>query len=135
MIKMDLHHFGIATINIEESISLYELLGFKCQGNIVDDIDRNLRIIFMSNGMTLIELIQKLYKDVKSPVDVFLGKGKNQSIYHSCYSVPDLEKSIDKLREYNFFLTDKPKPAIAFNGKRVCFLYNHFVGMIELCEN
>ena len=81
---MDLHHFGIATINIEESISLYELLGFKCQGNIVDDIDRNLRIIFMSNGMTLIELIQKLYKDVKSPVDVFLGKGKNQSIYHSC---------------------------------------------------
>ncbi|MCI9486913.1 MAG: VOC family protein [Lachnospiraceae bacterium] len=132
---MDLHHFGIATVNMEESILLYEMLGFKCEGGSVEDTDRNLRIVFMSNGSTLIELIQKSNKDAKSPVDAFLGKGKNQSIYHSCYLVPDLEKSIDKLREYNFILTDEPKPAIAFHGKRVCFLYNHFVGMIELCES
>ncbi len=131
---MKLHHFGIATKDIKKCASVYESMGYKSQGNIIFDNDRNLNILFMSNGDTRVELIEKASVEEKSPIDAFLDKGVNHNIYHSCYAVSDIENMIDNLKKAKFVLVEQPKPAIAFNGKRVCFLYNFNVGMIELCE-
>jgi len=56
------------------------------------------------------------------------------STYHVCYSVPALDDAVRALRRQRFLPLFRPVEAVALEGKRICYLYNANVGLIELVE-
>ena len=124
---MKFHHIGIATEDINSSIEkLKKYFDIKEVSNVVYDKnqDANLCMLTMSDGI-MIELIS-------GAVVSNLVK-KRQYLYHTCYSVKDIEKMIDTLVSDGAFLVRESKEAILFNNKKVAFLMWD-LGLIELVE-
>lgn len=128
---MKIHHIGYAVKGIVDSLPYFYLLGFKKEGDIIDDYSRNVKILFMKNGENLIELIQPL--DKNSPIDRILKKNGNIP-YHICYETNNIDEDIIFLKDKKFVLIDEPKKAEAISNKKVCFLYNKNIGLLELLE-
>lgn len=132
---MRLHHFGVFTKDINISSKEYEKIGFSVLEDTVLDEHRNIYILFMQNNDMVIELIQKADISTPSPVDMYLDKKEFQSIYHTCYSVNNISAAIEELTHSGYVLISKPECAVAIQNKKVCFLYNKHVGIIELVED
>lgn len=130
---MRIDHIGYAVKNIEAAIVTMNELGYEF-GSIVDDVDRNVKIAFGQNGAYRVELVSALDVSKESPVDAYLSKVRSGP-YHICYIADNLESEIEHLQEKGFRLTVVPKSAVAFAGRRVAFLYNLRVGLIELVES
>ena len=54
--------------------------------------------------------------------------------YHTCYEVDDLDCAMAFFKHQNLFPVFGPVPAIAFNQRRVVFLWSESSGLIELLE-
>ena len=124
---MKFHHIGIATEDINKSIEkLKNYFDIKEISKIVYDKnqDANLCMLEMNDGI-MIELIS-------GGVVSNLVK-KRQYLYHTCYSVKNIDEMIEKLTSDGAFLVREAKEAILFNNKRVAFLMWD-LGLIELVE-
>jgi len=131
--NLQFHHIGIATSDLENSISLYENLGYIIQGlrTVIDPIQKvELAFMFRENH-PLIELVSPL--DDNSPVKSILNKMRTTP-YHTCYEIPIIEETIKDLKKQRFILIQKPIPAIAFNNRRIAFLFHKNFGLMELLE-
>ena len=125
------HHVGIAVKSIEKTAIFFSEAGYKITNVIFDPI-QNVIISFGEKvGSPLLELVQPI--DEKSPVWNILKK-IGVSAYHFCYEVQNLDDSIAQLRKKKFMLLVKPVEAIAFDGRKVCFLYHKETGIIEFLE-
>ncbi len=125
--NMKFHHIGIATEDINKSIEkLKKYFDIKEISEIVYDKnqDANLCMLTISDGI-MIELIS-------GGVVTNIVK-KRQYLYHTCYSVKDIDKMIDSLISDGAFLVRESKEAKLFNNKRVAFLMWD-LGLIELVE-
>ena len=131
---MELHHFGIAVKSISKSVDIYRVLGYQPESELIYDESRNINILFMKNEVTRIELIEKSDSQLPSPIDTVLDKRSFHCIYHTCYSVQNLEQEISRLRKFNFVLVQEPAKAIALGERQVCFLFHTNIGIIELLE-
>lgn len=131
--SMTFHHIGIATIDIEKSIFIYQEIGYEWQKEMIyTDVIQNVRLAFMfREGHPLIELVASL--NAASPINNLLHKSKT-SPYHTCYEVEDIEATIKSLKALRFFPTAKPVPAIAFDNRLICFLYHPHFGLVELLQ-
>jgi methylmalonyl-CoA/ethylmalonyl-CoA epimerase len=130
---MILHHYGFATSNISETANHFELLGYKksSTGLIIDPV-QNVRLLFLHKDKTpLLELVEPLSDN--SPVSKII-RTNGSTLYHSCYEVDSIEESKNDLRGKGFITIMNPLPAVAFNNRLICFLYNRFIGLIELLE-
>lgn len=131
---MTFHHIGIACYDIEESSQFYLSQGYTKSETVYDPI-QNVYICFCENlmvgGGTCVELISP--KDDTSPVCKNLQRN-GVSPYHICYETENLEEAISELKKQKFIIVSKPSPAVAFGGKRVCFLFSKTVGLVELVE-
>ncbi|MBO4726813.1 MAG: VOC family protein [Spirochaetaceae bacterium] len=130
---MKFHHIGIACYDIEESSQFYIAHGYTKTETVYDPI-QNVNICFCKNLTgegTCVELISP--KDETSPVCKNLQKN-GVSPYHICYETSNLETTVSELKKQKFLMVSKPAPAVAFGGKRVCFLFSKNVGLIELVE-
>lgn len=128
---MQIDHIGYAVKNIEKAKPHFETLGFSFEETFTDN-DRNIYICFGNNGEYRIELIQPIGSG-ESPVDMVL-KNNGPMPYHICYITSDIEKEIETLNKKHFIVSSLPAKAVAFGGKRVAFLYNAKIGIIELVE-
>jgi len=125
------HHVGVAVESIERTGSLFVEAGYKMTV-VIFDPKQNVNISFLEkDGSPLLELVEPV--DEHSPVRNILNK-TGVSAYHFCYEVENLDDSIAQLRRKKFMLIVKPVEAVAFNGRRICFLYNKDAGLIELLE-
>ena len=130
------HHVGYAVADIDKALSQYKLMSYYQASPIYDDIDRNVRIVFVESkqGNMRIELISPM--NDKSPITKTLSNMKNMSSpYHICYEVKSLDAAIATFKKRGFILTQNPAKAIAFNNARVVFMINREAGMIELVES
>jgi methylmalonyl-CoA/ethylmalonyl-CoA epimerase len=133
MNKFDIHHVGIAVNNLEKALSVYESLGYSAS-SIYSDLHQGVKICLLFKGTELmIELVTRLNDTDSSPVDSILAKN-GPSAYHTCYSVVNIESAIKEMRDLGFIQVSKLNPAIAFGGRRVAFMFNTNVGLIELVE-
>ena len=85
----------------------------------------------MKNNGTMVELIvpmegAKGYDSLKRRI----GSGP----YHVCYIADDFQKDIMRLEKSGWTILKPPAEAPAIDGRKVAFLYNESVGMIELLE-
>lgn len=124
-------HIGVAVPEIEPTAKLYVEAGYTQSESVYDPI-QNVHISFLSKeGMPTIELLAP--HDGTSPVQQTLDK-MGVTPYHTCYEVENIEAAVAELRKQRYIVVKKPEPAIAFGGRRVCFLYNKVVGLIEIVE-
>lgn len=125
------HHLGIAVFDIDDTARYYVEAGYERTETMTDEI-QNVRICFLKKtGMPMLELLAPI--DEKSPVNRTLNN-MGVTPYHCCYEVENMEDAISRLKKQNFIPLIKPVPACALEGKRVCFLFNKKVGLIELVE-
>ena len=125
------HHVGVATKSIERTSVFFMEAGYEMT-QIISDPIQNVHIAFLQKSdAPLLELVEPV--DDKSPVRNILNKS-GVSAYHFCYEVDNLEDCITQLRQKKFTLLLKPVEAIAFGGRKVCFLYHKDTGLIELLE-
>ena len=128
---MEHHHIGIAVNSIEATAEWYAAMGYS-QTDATEDLIQNVRVAFLKKeGSPLLELVQPL--DKTSPVCNILKK-VGVSAYHFCYETDDLQKTIEDLENQDFKLLVEPVEAIAFDNRKICFLYQIEVGLIELLE-
>lgn len=125
------HHVGVITGNLEESITLYESLRYS-SSVIFADPAQKARIVLMERGNEpIVELIAPDSSD--SPAASWVQRIK-AGPYHTCYEVDDLEAVMAFLRRQRLFPVFGPIPAVAFNMRRVVFLWSDKSGLIELLE-
>jgi methylmalonyl-CoA/ethylmalonyl-CoA epimerase len=128
---MVFHHIGLATSDIEKSKLAYKVLGYTGEDIIYDPNQRvNLCFLYKKDAPVL-ELVSPT--EESSPVNNILQKNGTMP-YHTCYEVVDLEQTISELKLLRYLVVVKPVEAIAFNNRRVCFLFQKHAGLIELLE-
>ncbi len=127
---MKVHHIGYAVKRIEKAAETFAALGYTL-GDITEDKNRKIRIMFIENGTERVELVAPNGDD--TPVDGIL-KSTGPTPYHICYETQELKTAMDELKEKGFVTVKEPEPAPAIDGCNVAFMYNARVGLIELVE-
>ena len=129
---MKVHHYGLATKSIEKSIKSFRALGYETCSTIIFDPLQGVNLLFLKNENDhLIELVEPGQEE--NPVAKILYK-LGSSLYHICYEVENLDLKIEELKKQRFVQIIPPTPAVAFNGRKICFLYNPNLGLIEFLE-
>jgi methylmalonyl-CoA/ethylmalonyl-CoA epimerase len=128
---LQVHHYGLATGDLEASARTLEALGYHVGDRIVDPI-QCVRLAFARRGAEApIELVTDV--DEGGPTGRIVAKGGN-GFYHVCYEVADLEQTVAALRPNGFLLLRAPVPAVAFDGRRIVWMYSRSIGLVELLE-
>ncbi|HST08370.1 MAG TPA: methylmalonyl-CoA epimerase [Gemmatimonadaceae bacterium] len=124
-------HIGIAVEAIATSAPLFrEVLGLPEVD--LDDSD-GARIVGFNAGGSLVELLEADSND--SPIGRFVSK-RGPGIHHICFSVDDLDATLERCRKAGLQLIDE-KPRIGAEGKRIAFLHPRSTGgvLIELSDH
>ena len=131
MNDLKIHHYGLATNDLERSIQAFRSLGYHV-GEIITDPIQKVKLVFVSRREEpLIEIICDL--DMAGPTQQIVSKS-GSGLYHLCYEVNNLDETMAKFREMGFLPRHKPVPAVAFQGRRIAWMYHRFVGLVELLE-
>lgn len=125
------HHLGVACQDIDKTAQSYHILGYS-KGETIYDPLQNVKICFLFHPhMPTVELLAPV--DEASPVNQTLKKN-GTAPYHTCYIVDDMEHAVKYFKKNRFIVVSKPQNACAIDNKRVSFLYNTDMGLIELVE-
>jgi methylmalonyl-CoA/ethylmalonyl-CoA epimerase len=81
------------------------------------------------HGLT-IELIVPAVEN--SPISRQARKGVK--LLHLCYRVPNLECAIAAALDVGLLLIAPPVPAVAFQGRKIAWLFSDTMGLFELVE-
>ena len=132
MPTLRVHHIGYLVKKIESAIRAFQNLGYETVQDTIYDEIRKVNICFLEKDGYCIELVSPAAED--SVVSGLLKKFKN-SPYHICYETTDIETAAGELAANGFIAIDSPTPAPALENRRVVFLTNAAIGMIELLES
>jgi methylmalonyl-CoA/ethylmalonyl-CoA epimerase len=124
-------HIGIAVKTLAESLPLFQdVLGLKEVA--LDDSD-GAKIVGFAAGEALVELLEADAPD--SPIARYLEK-RGPGIHHICFSVDDLDATLDRCRAAGIKLIDE-KPRVGAEGKRIAFLHPRSTAgvLIELSDH
>lgn len=133
-IRPQLHHVGLVVSSIHDSVNdLAESMGADWDGKIIDDPLQVVRVAFLRcSGATgpLLELVEPGGDD--SPVLGFLRRGGG--VHHLCYEVEGLESQIQLTRSRGGIVVKPPLPAVAFEGRRIAWVYTKHKVLLEFLE-
>lgn len=133
---MTVHHIGYLVKDMDYSIKEFQKLGYELEGSVVQDKSRKISIQFMVCGMVRIELI---VPDKDNDFLLSLRKRIGNAPYHICYETDKYDMIINEMTNPNsinggYIITQESAPAVAIRNKRVTFLYNSDIGLIEILE-
>lgn len=115
-------HVGMVVASIAETVGKDAKIFF-------DPIQR-VRVAFVNVSGLPLELIEPASDD--SPVSRMLRT--NQKLSHLCYRVPELAAAVAAARKNGFSTLSKPEPAVAFEGRRIQWIFHRTYGLVELVE-
>lgn len=124
-------HVGIAVEALAGSVPFFrDVLGLPEVS--LDDAD-GAKIVGFSAGEPLLELLEA--EDEDSPIARFVAR-RGAGIHHICFSVDDLDATLERCRRAGLRLIDE-KPRIGAEGKRIAFLHPKSTGgvLIELSDH
>lgn len=131
---MKLDHIGLVVADIRAYFDgfLAPVLGVPSMSEIYTDPLQRSKVAFAvtDNGVR-IELIEPLGPD--SPVAEVLNR-KRGGLHHLCFEARSLFDDIHRLEQGGCRVISPPKPAVAFNNRRVVFLFTPTFEVIELVE-
>ena len=129
-----LHHIGFVVADIRSGMDAFVTsLGVTWDGTIFADPHQKVQVAFLTTrlGDAQIELVAPDGPD--SPVLRFLNDNGG-GMHHVCYEVDDLEKQIAALKSRGALIMRRPKPAVAFEGRRIAWVLTREKLLIELLE-
>lgn len=132
-VNMRLHHLGFVVADIRSSArGFIHSLAANWDGYIYHDPHQKVGVTFLATrtGDPLIELIEPAGED--SPVFKFLQAGGG--LHHVCYEVPDLDLQLKEMRARGALICRRPKPAVAFQGRRIAWLLTPERLLMELLD-
>jgi methylmalonyl-CoA epimerase len=124
-------HIGIAVRGLDDSVSFYrDVLGLADVP--LDDAD-GAKIVGLAAGPSLVELLEA--ESPESPIGKFVEK-RGPGIHHVCFSVDDLDATLERCRTFGVRLIDQA-PRIGAEGKRIAFLHPSSTSgvLVELSEH
>lgn len=135
-LKLVLHHVGYAVKEIEPMAALYVArFGYQVASPVIHDPLQTARVQFLrlpgaGPGGTYLEFVAPDGPESKLASVVAKGGGLN----HLCYTSGPLEVAIAQLEATRMVLISEPKPAVAFGGRRICWLMGQDRSPVELVE-
>lgn len=128
---LSFHHVGVVTPDLAACASVYAGLGYQVSRVILDPVQQVQIVLCTRSGEPMIELITPSAPE--SPASGWLKRMK-AGPYHTCYQVDRIEDAQAALGELGFTPLADPVPAVAFEGRRVLFLWSATTGLMELLE-
>jgi methylmalonyl-CoA/ethylmalonyl-CoA epimerase len=128
-----LHHMGFVVADIANAMPAFtRSMAAEWDGQIFEDPLQKAKVAFMTTrpGDAQIELVQPVGES--SPVRKFLQQGGG--MHHLCYEVADLETELAAFRSRGASIASRPKPAVAFGGRRIAWVITSEKFLIELLE-
>ena len=128
-----LHHLGIVVKSIQESVEgVCASMNARWTFPISADPIQKVRVTFLEQegSPVLLELIEPASED--SPVTKFLAGGGG--LNHACYEVDDLDAHVAAMRKARCTLIRSPKPAVAFDGRRIAWMLTPQRVLVEFLE-
>jgi methylmalonyl-CoA/ethylmalonyl-CoA epimerase len=134
---MKLRHIGIAVDSITAAEKFYkEFLNLKLVDGPFDDPVQKVRVAFYSNSGFAgfeIELIEPLSDD--SPGAKIIADTKRSSAYHMCIEVDNLQTTLENIRKDGGIVVSQPVPAVAFDGRRIAWVFTKTRHLLEILES
>ncbi len=130
---MKLDHLGVAVERLEASLAYYrEDLGYSWDGIILVDPLQQARAAFVRppEGGIRFELLEPIGPD--SPLAGWLKR--RTRFFHVCYLVDNLPQALERFVAQGSRVVSEPKPAVAFQGRCVAFVFTRDRELIELAE-
>jgi methylmalonyl-CoA/ethylmalonyl-CoA epimerase len=131
---MRLHHVGYVVADIASSVSGFQKsLGASWDSQIFTDPHQEVKVTFLSTrpGDAQVELVEPL--GAESPVLRFLCD-KGGGLHHVCYEVMGLEQELNAFKARGALIVKRPKPAVAFQGRRIAWVLTPEKLLVELLE-
>jgi methylmalonyl-CoA/ethylmalonyl-CoA epimerase len=132
--SLRLHHIGFVVADIATAMPAFvRSMAAEWDGKIFEDPLQKAKVAFLTTreGDAQIELVQPIGDG--SPVQRFLQE-KGGGMHHLCYEVADLEAELTAFRERGASIASRPKPAIAFGGRRIAWVITSEKFLVELLE-
>ena len=129
-----LHHVGYVVSNVEAAMpGFVRSLMATWDGRVIEDPLQKVRVAFLATRPAdpLVELVEPVGAD--SPVLRFLQE-KGGGLHHFCYEVADLEEELAGFRARGAAMAKRPKPAVAFGGRRIAWVITAERLLVELLE-
>lgn len=123
-------HIGIAVRTLDEILPFYRDV-LELPEVPLDDAD-GARIRGLAAGESLVELLEA--ESPESPIGKFVAK-RGPGIHHICFSVEDLDHTLERCRAAGLRLIDDV-PRLGAEGKRIAFLHPSSTAgvLVELSE-
>jgi len=124
-------HVGIAVEALARSVPFFRDV-LRLPEVTLDNAD-GAKIAGFSAGEPLVEILEA--DDASSPIARFVAK-RGPGIHHICFSVDDLDATLERCRRAGIQLIDDT-PRIGAEGKRIAFLHPKSTGgvLIELSDH
>ncbi len=134
-LRFKLRHVGVAVPALEATTDLLAaLFGYRVVSGPFDDPIQKVRVNFLKTSeddAAEIELIAPLSKD--SPVTAMLAKSGGGS-YHLCFETNDIDAALAHAIKNGCVMVAAPAPAVAFEGRRIAWIYTSSRQLFELVE-
>jgi len=129
-----LHHLGFVVKSISTVADEFAAsISGRWDGEIIHDPIQRVRVAFFSpvdSGNPVYELVEPASED--SPVTDFLKK--RGGLHHVCYQVNDLDAALEAARSTGWAIASSPAPAVAFEGRRIAWIFSKTRLLMELLE-
>jgi methylmalonyl-CoA/ethylmalonyl-CoA epimerase len=128
---MRLHHVGQAVREIDAAL-LVERFGYVVETPVIHDPAQTALVQFLRlpGETSYLELVAPDGEGSKLAAVVRRGGG----LHHLCYTAGALELEIARLEAEGLRLISEPKAAVAFVGRRICWLIGLDQVLVELVE-
>jgi methylmalonyl-CoA/ethylmalonyl-CoA epimerase len=129
-----LHHVGFVVPSISAAAEEFAVsMSAHWDGQMIHDPLQRVRVAFFSPvdvRNPVFELVEPA--DQLSPVSKFLKKGGG--LHHVCYEIDDLESVLTMARCRGLVVVASPKPAAAFDGRRIAWICSKNRLLMEFLE-
>jgi methylmalonyl-CoA/ethylmalonyl-CoA epimerase len=128
------HHIGFVVASIQTCVQEFvDSLQAEWDGVIFYDPNQDVRVTFLRGerpANPTLELVEPASEN--SPVIPFLKRGGG--LHHLCYEVTSLEDQLALSRAQGALLVKPPLPAVAFEGRRIAWVYTRNKLLLEFLE-
>jgi methylmalonyl-CoA/ethylmalonyl-CoA epimerase len=125
------HHLGVACRNLDAEARALAVLGYEQEGEEFVDTVQGIRGRFLVGPGPRLEILVAVGDALV--LEPWLDAGVK--IYHQAFEVPELGEGITRLAGHRGKLMTAPVPAVAFGGRRICFVMMPNRMLVELIES
>jgi methylmalonyl-CoA/ethylmalonyl-CoA epimerase len=128
-------HVGVAVPSLGPTTELLSnLFGYKVVSGPFDDPTQKVTVNFLAKSdedVAEIELIAPISED--SPIRSMLAKDGGGT-YHLCFETSDIDGALIHAKKNGCIVVSSPVPAVAFQGRRIAWIYTRSRQLFELVE-